>query len=310
MIATRQARRRAEPIHRVIIEPEEIPAAQAIAPWLAWHSDIGTKPRTRLHNETVLRCFLTATGLLAMPVCRITAGHVSGWLNRDCPDKLSTRKNNLSVINSFFEFANSQGWVIGVPSKEIRRIKMEKLTHNQIEPRQRRPFTDAEVNCLLKFIESQIVLDGDGFTLEFWRAAVAIGRWAGLRLGDIATLEWHSLDTHPGYLWVYTDKSDTLVKVPVAPELAPFLAAIKRRHKLYCFPEVAKIGQHLTHRAKLSIWFARLLKKCGLAGHIFHELRYTFIRDCKQKGMAMPHIAELVGHASTETTNHYANITK
>ena len=43
--------------------------------------------------------------------------------------------------------------------------------------------------------------------LNFWLPAVLIGRYTGLRIGDVVRLEWESLST-PGKFIVWTRKRD------------------------------------------------------------------------------------------------------
>jgi integrase len=54
---------------------------------------------------------------------------------------------------------------------------------------------------------------------RFWYCATLIGCYAGLRLGDICSLEWSCLQ-HPNKLIVWTDKRDTQVELPVDENLA------------------------------------------------------------------------------------------
>ena len=138
---------------------------------------------------------------------------------------------------------------------------------------------------------------------RFWYCAVLIGRYAGLRLGDICCLERASL-ARPGKLIVWTDKRDARVELDVDANLAKGIAAIPPSSKRFCFPEQDAIMRG-PQRAKLSVQFSRILEACKIAGHSFHDLRHTFCSDCQRRGIPTPHIAKMVGHSDQETTKLY-----
>ena len=141
---------------------------------------------------------------------------------------------------------------------------------------------------------------------SFWARAVPIGRWTGLRLSDIASLEWASLSTT---IAVWTIKKDKRVELPLYPEeLEQAVSGIPKVDEKYCFPEQRRIVWDPKRRHALSMQFKRLCHRCGIFGKSFHFLRHTYVTACWAAGEAPEHIAKHVGHSSTSQTRAYNHL--
>lgn len=140
---------------------------------------------------------------------------------------------------------------------------------------------------------------------QFWRSATGIGRYSGLRLGDICCLEKASLKEH-GKLIVWTDKKDSRVELPISDKLAQSISLMPHSNdKRFCFPEQAMIHGDPVKRSKLSVQFTRILEGCKIEGKSFHCLRKTLATELNSQGETIEEIAKALGHSSIETTRIY-----
>ena len=138
----------------------------------------------------------------------------------------------------------------------------------------------------------------------------------GLRLSDIAKLEWASFDK-PGRIIVWTDKHDRRIELPLHPETLGLigsglaaLAALRdgpHNHGRWVFPDQAAIASDPSDRAKLSVYFSRQLKRLGIHGKSFHSLRHTFATRRAKLGDTIDEIRLKMGHVSTATTGGYVH---
>lgn len=313
---------RKQPDHyrvRRIVEIKDTPVVtcqDAVTKYLKWMEGISRPPLTVYHTKLVLNRFLEDEELDTRPIDEVDESIVSQWINRT-GNKYSTRKYNLAVLSSFFRYFNIKG-VTGIPPLLVR-VSMENLTKSQKDTKPKLPFSEAEFKLLMDHLQKRFHESNEyetdshpKATLKFWIIAVALGRYTGLRISDISQMEWASLTDNPGFIDVWTDKVDGVkVSVPVSPELKPYLELIGLNQKAgYVFPEQRHVYRDPKKRSKLNIQFKRLCEGAGVPDHTFHDLRYTFVQECRAKGLEMPHIAELVGHASTGMTDHYAQLSK
>lgn len=267
----------------LILAGKKMTVAKAVDEWRAWMLNIGRSPTTIENHTTFLNAWANAAGVLNVPPSAVTEKHISQWINsQEDESKLSSRAVKLSAIRSFFEYCAAKGYTIGNPSKLVR-ITYHTLSHSQKETKERAPLNDQEVEALLDETEG------------FWHAAIAISRWAGLRLGDIAKLEWDSLGK-PGKIIVWTDKRDRRIELDLHPRLAQIVASLPKHHRIYVFPEQRETATDPKKRSILSTQFGRLCRRVGVKGHSFHDLRSSYCSEMDRKGVPIEHIARSVGH--------------
>jgi integrase len=285
---------------------------QAIAVWEEWLRSVSGSDRTAENHVTFVRAWARDAKTVNRKISTMKEPDIAKWINQADGTKLASKRVKLAAVRSLFNFCSVRQYTNGDPSKEVR-IKAKLLSHEQKEPRRKTCFTDQEVNRIVDHLNLQILAlmkmpQTPGTvhklnTARFWYCATLIGRNAGLRLGDICSLEWACLK-EPGKLIVWTDKRDTRVDLPVNDDLARGLAAIPGNSNKVCFPEEDAISRS-TKRSKLSVQFGRILQAVGIQGHSFHDLRHTFCSDCQRKGISTPHIAKLAGHSNEATTKIY-----
>lgn len=280
----------------------------AINEWKRWLESTCNSERTAESHITYATCWAREKRMLGRRLAEVREHHISEWINERSGCGLATRRVRLSAIRSLFKFCSIREYITMDPSQLVR-VKARLLSHEQKEPTVRVPITDDEIRRILAELDRRIqsaepvgrLAESD---LRFWRAAIVIGRHAGLRLGDIACLEWSCL-SKPGKLIVWTDKHDARVDLPMTPELRAVFDSLPRHSRHLCFPSQDKTARDRKKRSKLSVQFGRLLESIGIEGKSFHCLRHAFATDCRKRNMPMPHIQESLGHANQSTTKGY-----
>lgn len=297
-----------------LVVGSNITVAAAIEEWSMWLNDTANSVRTAETQIMYVKAWAHEAKALERKLVSITPKDLDKWVNGPDSGKMATRNIRLTSLRSFFKLCSIRGYMNPDPAREIG-VKAKLMTHEQKEPKVRRVFTDAEFNAVLDYITLQMTelinrgaqtdaTDRKLDSLRFWFAATVIGRYSGLRLGDIASLEWASLQV-PGKLVVWTDKQDTRIELPVSPELKAGIDAIVPNSKKVCFPEQDRIARDYTKRARLSVEFTRILQRSGVEGHSFHDLRHTIATELDCKGETIEEIAEKLGHRSKESSRVY-----
>lgn len=281
----------------LIINGRKITVPEAIQEWIVWLRSLGRSENTIYMAEVYMKAFCKHADIPhTFSPAVITHEQISAWVNACSPAKAATRSVMLAMVRSFFRFCSGKGWSIGDPSQLVE-VNNGRLTFAQKEPRKRSLFTEGEIARLVAETRPR----------SFWRAAILLGRWTGLRLSDIACLEWASLE-EPGHIRVWTQKRDRRVSLPLEPEeLRVAVAEIHNLDDVYCFPEQRDLTMNVMMRSYLSTQFANLCRSCGIAGKSFHSFRHNRLTELVNNGMSLSDAALVAGHLSPETTRRYVH---
>ena len=282
---------------------KKVTVAQAVAEWNESAKNRDESPATTAKNQAVMSQWIDAEGLGKLPPMALTEGHVSRFINRtDREVGYATRIRQLSVIRMFIGYCIVKGYVAeNVAGKGRMAVQHRKLNHDQMEPHKVEPMTEEEVK--------KIMAAAEGF--QKWGTAIAYA--AGLRLGDVAQLEHASLSV-PGHIIVHTGKRGKRVQLPVNEQLTPGLAEALRgasaeavdHESPYLFPaEAAQYEDVAAGRPKFSVYYQRLLARCGITNRSFHSLRHAAITRWSKVGFTLEQCAEFAGHSNTKTTEGY-----
>jgi integrase len=282
-----------------------------------WRKTVRHSRHTCHNAEVILNAFMEHGdgGLRSATPQSVTEQHVDAYVN-DPNSKASARSRSMrrSNITAFFNWATSKGYCNHNPAKLVP-VDMSALSHEQKEPKPKLSFTNEEVDRLLAMTHPE---EGTcKVNAAWWFFAVSVGRYTGLRLGDIAQMEWKSWqfnEEEPGVV-VWTEKRDRRVKLKFSDlgdvaykrlRLA-YINVSSRQLSSDCkmFPKEAELACDVRRRSILSKHFRQLLDEAGIKGKSFHSFRRTFVTDARRKGIPMEHIAAQVGHVSVNTTKGY-----
>jgi hypothetical protein len=111
------------------------------------------------------------------------------------------------VLNIPFEAARRQGVISFNPVAAVSNLR----TRKEDADSKREAFSHEEI--------AQLVSSADGD----WRGAIILAATSGLRLGDIARLQWSSVDLEAGVLRVTTGKTGMVVVLPIHPDFEDWL---------------------------------------------------------------------------------------
>lgn len=284
---------------QVLIGGNRFSVKEAIDPWERWMLLQHHSPNSIENAVMWVTAWATWAKVIHRKISSVTEEDIDPWINAPGRQKAGTRRQMLSAIRSFFRFVSAKGWMLANPA-ELVSVSMGDLLHDQKEVQKKPVFTNDEINLLLNLTKP----DGERPS-NFWHAAIAIARWTGLRLGDVACLEWSCLATG-GKIIVWTQKRDKRVELPLEPvELAEAIGMVNQQDPQWMFPQARNIIRDPKRRSMLSMQFSKICDRCGIVGHSFHGLRATYITRCKEAGIPMPHIAQAVGHSDVSTTEGY-----
>lgn len=287
---------------------KNVTTSQAAQEWGKW-LEINSGSRFTVNNyQTLIRRWIKDMDLSQVAPAMITPEHISQWVNNpDSAAKLSTRRLWMSVIREFYKFLTGTGYTMANPSMLVK-IHWQELSHEQKETAEIEVFTDLEFARLVQAADGWAIKSHTPF---FWGAAVRLGRYLGLRLGDICNLEWASFNTKPGYVKVWTRKRNVPVFLPLdEAELKRAVDLIPKNDDPHCFPVEHYMTNEPKDRQRLSKYFERLCAMAKIKGKSFHGLRHTYATECARHGKATPHIAQDLGHRSLSTTERYIHAGK
>lgn len=121
----------------------------------------------------------------------------------------------------------------------------------------------------------------------------------GCRKGEICRLRWDEVDN--GRLRLADSKTGPRT-VWLTPAACAILQSQSRRGGSV-FPAVARLA--LT--GDLSVWRA-VRRGAGLTGVRLHDLRHTFASHAVLRGIPLPVVARLLGHADERMSLRYAHV--
>ena len=124
-----------------------------------------------------------------------------------------------------------------------------------------------------------------------------------MRQGEILNLKWSDVDFRTNLLRVSHSKSGKPRYVEINSELSNMLKSIPTISD-YVFGTSQGKAEYTLYRKP----FEAAVKTAGLSNLRFHDLRHCFASDLVMKGVDLKTVAELLGHASTQMTEHYSHL--
>ncbi len=147
------------------------------------------------------------------------------------------------------------------------------------------------------------------------RLAVLLSHYAGLRVGEIATLTWEQLLDVNGsirsqfYLAAADTKSNEARLVHVNTKLMAELVAATKLTQAAAGPIIrSQRGGHFSANSLAQV-FARIYAGVGFKDASSHSGRRWFITELAKKGVTSKTIMELAGHKQLGTTQRYIEVT-
>lgn len=264
----------------------------------------------------IIESFLTFLGSRAdKDVSTIRAMEVMKW--RDgIAKRLSVGSANLSLkaLRACFADAVKQGLITNNPAGQVKILKAKGSSA-------RREVSPEEIQRILSKCD------------EEWRGLVLFGLYTGQRLGDLARLKWHSVDTTKGNdkwnLSLTTKKTGRRMFLPIVGPLQDYLLELTAGDdpSAPLFPRAHKVVAEQGRVGTLSNRFRDILVDAGLAepgNHrarkegrsgrrqasevSFHSLRHSAVTLLKASGVSDAIAREIVGHESAVVNRGYTHL--
>jgi len=176
--------------------------------------------------------------------------------------------------------------------------------------KQAKVLTDAELKRVLAIV-------AQGPHAQRNRIALLLSHYAGLRVGEIASLRWGDLLNREGrvrsqfYLLAENTKTNEARAVHLNERLLKELVAYKS-----CFKQELRTSDPLIASQKrgrfsansLCQLFSRIYADAGIAGASSHSGRRGFITRLAHSGVSPKVIMTLAGHKSLATTQRYIDV--
>lgn len=197
----------------------------------------------------------------------------------------ATTNRSLGVLKTMFNRAIDWGYVTENP---VRRVKMER------ERNRREKFLSADqVTEFLTAIPTPI------------RPIVVAALHTGGRRSELLNLNWEDVDLRSNTIQFRDTKGGGDRAVPIDRTLRAVLRALPSR--LAGGPVFLGRFGRLT-RNELRSDFEKAVKKAGLQGLRFHDLRHSYASFLARAGVPLNTIRELLGHRTLEMTLRYSHL--
>jgi integrase len=161
----------------------------------------------------------------------------------------------------------------------------------------------------------------DAAPSEDWKGVILCGYYTGLRLRDIADMEWSAVNLGKQIITVTTRKTRKDVTMPIHPRFAAWLGKQTRGiGKAPVFPTLA--GKAGSGKSGLSMAFKRIMDRAGIKGRLlreangagrsqsslsFYSLRHSFNAALANAGVGVELRQELTGHSSPQMNKNYTH---
>ncbi|MEX2399849.1 MAG: tyrosine-type recombinase/integrase [Rhodothermales bacterium] len=291
------------------------------------------RPKTVKADESTLNLFvdsLPAGSLLS----HVEARHIENFLNapkKSRQGKAKAKKKKLSSatrqtyytrIRAFFSWCREQGWMQHEPTVKVERPKLAK--------KEKSFFTHEQYQRLRRAIEADVMMKEAGIVngeavrhtglhegaIRWLLDVIEVAVSTGLRETEIVHMRWSWINFDAGQIVVrrsdgFIPKSHHERTVPISGACLDVLWTLHEARTSeaddYVF-KGEKNGDRLD-ASYVSKRFKKYVKLAQLSDDLtFHSLRHTFITWMVQRGVPVPVVQKLAGHADISTTMQYVHV--
>lgn len=205
-----------------------------------------------------------------------------------------TAARRVDRLRTFFSFCIDSGWIERNPAKPLRAPIMKSSP--------RMPFTEDELTAIFDGCDRLVTRGTYGRENKARvKAFVYVLRYTGLRISDAVRLD--ETRVRDGRVFLRTEKTGTLVWVPIPQFVVDALAAVPRNGPFYFQTGNAKLK---TVRGGWDRTLRVILKLAGVNHGSAHVFRHTLATDLLSKGVAVEAVAAILGHSPAICLKHYA----
>ncbi|WP_372647737.1 tyrosine-type recombinase/integrase, partial [Draconibacterium sp.] len=210
-----------------------------------------------------------------------------------------------NYMESLFDIAASKPYI----NMQINAIKFyyEKVLN---QPRKtyylQRPFKDRKLPVVLSIEEIHMILE----KIENFKQRTIIETiyTHGLRVSELPALTLTDIDSKRNILTVKNSKQNKDRNIPLDPVCLIRLRQYYKKYKpkFLLFPGQSGLYSPTSIRKILT----KAVQKAGITKHVTpHTLRHSYATHLLEQGTDLRYIQEILGHASSKTTEIYTHVT-
>lgn len=142
------------------------------------------------------------------------------------------------------------------------------------------------------------------FATPYIQDIVVFALNTGLRIGEILSLTWESVDLEKNLLTVFAERTQKHREIPINAKTRRVLEfwALGRKNEFVFFNR--ETGKPFVD---LDTGLAQALEKAGIEGITWHRLRHTFTTRLLEQGADLATVQQLLGHSTVTVTMRYAH---
>lgn len=189
------------------------------------------------------------------------------------------QSKQIERLRAFYRFSVQAKWIEDSPAKFLKAP--------EIEPSEISPFDEKELTKIHKAISRPIM-----------RAFILTLQHTGLRISDAVQLK--KQDIVDGKLCIRTEKTKSVVWLPLPPSLLAALEAIKTT-EYYFWTGQSKLSTVIGSRRR---GVAKLLTRAGVSGNP-HKFRHTLATTLLSNGTSAAIVAKILGNSPRVVEKYY-----
>lgn len=222
--------------------------------------------------------------------------HIAGRHRQGISSKSLQRE--LSAMRSFYNFLLKKGKAESNPAQHVQAPKQSRKLPKTLDVDQISGMLEAGTSSALE------IRDLAMFELFYS---------SGLRLGELAALDWTDIDLADQSLVVRSGKGGKTRVLPIGGKAVSAIENwLQERPKMGANTETALFvsnrGSRLGRRS-IELRLAQWCKKKGMAEHIHpHMLRHSFASHLLESSQDLRAVQELLGHSNISTTQIYTHL--
>lgn len=205
-----------------------------------------------------------------------------------------TAARRIDRLRTFFTFCQDAGW--------IERNPVHALKPPTVRSSAKMPFTEEELTAIYAACDRLVTRGTYGIENRIRvKAFVYVLRYTGLRLSDAIRLE--DSRVREGRVFVRTEKTGTIVWIPIPKFVEEMLSAVPRLGRYYFQTGEATLK---TVRGGWDRTLRTILKLAKVKHGSAHVFRHTLATDLLAKGVPVETVAAILGHSPAICLKHYA----
>lgn len=162
-----------------------------------------------------------------------------------------------------------------------------------------------EENCLTRTLSTDEERKLLAAANEPLKSILVTALHTGMRRGEILSLTWSAVDFGRNLITVVNPKNGRSRQIPLNEQVRGVLRARKQADGLHTFVFAdTRSGRQI---GSVKTAFLATLRRAGITGLRFHDLRHTFATRLVTQGVDLLTVKELLGHSSIAMTMRYAH---